>query len=240
MVTSVALPVDSEVAEWADLRRLARVRRGRGAARRGVRVSTRRRYAATLLGASLALGGEALGGCSGGDDPPSTRTTTASSTSSTSSATTPPTATSSTATSATSSPVKLPPEATKHTEKGAEAFVKFYMDQANTAWTTPDTTLLPPLSDTGCLSCKAIQETAVSLKKKGQRYAANPVTVTSVTAFGGAPKGQQYVRLLMDQHKVNVVDSTGKVVLTDPAKKLARTAGVVWKGGTWLMYDLAQ
>jgi hypothetical protein len=44
----------------------------------------------------------------------------------------------------------------------------------------------------------------------------------------------------MDQHKVNVVDSKGRVVLTDPAKRLARTAGVVWKGDSWLMYDLAQ
>jgi hypothetical protein len=114
------------------------------------------------------------------------------------------------------------------------------MGQANEAWTKPDTSLLPPLSDPGCLSCKAIQETAESLESKGQHNVSNPVTVTSVTAFSGAPKGQQYVRLLMDQHKVNVVDSKGRVVLTDPAKRLARTAGVVWKGDSWLMYDLAQ
>ena len=194
-----------------------------------------RPYAACLLTASLTVGALALGACSGGDDPPSTSTSSSSGSSSSSTTTTP----SSTTTSAATSPVKLPPEATKHTEKGAEAFVEFYMGQVSEAWTRPDPTLLPPISDPGCLSCKDLQKTATDLKAKGQHYAANPVTVTKVVAIGGAPKGQQYVRLFMDQHKVNVVDANGKVVLTDPAKKLARTAGVIWEGDSWLMYGLA-
>jgi hypothetical protein len=136
--------------------------------------------------------------------------------------------------------VAVPAAARAHTEAGAEAFVKFYMEQANVAWTKPDPTVLPPLSDSGCLSCKDIQSTAVSLKDKGQRYVSNPVTVTKVGAFGGAPKGQQYVRLFMTQHKVDVVDTKGGVVLTDPEKKLVRTAGVVWEGASWQMYDIGE
>ena len=202
-------------------------------------MSTRRRYAATLLGASLALGGVALGACSGGDDPPSTSTTTGSSTSSTSSTTTPPTATSSTATSATTSPVKLPPEATKHTEKGAEAFVKFFVEQTNQASMNADPSIIPALSDDGCLSCQELQKVVVQLKQDKQHYAGRPTTIKSATAVSGAPFGQQFVRLVMVQNKVDVVDAAGKVVSTDPRAELARTASVTWKGDSWVMFGIA-
>jgi hypothetical protein len=134
--------------------------------------------------------------------------------------------------------VKLPPEATKHTENGAEAFVRFYIGQLNEAWTRPDPNRLPPLSDPDCVACKSLQETAVSLTQKKQKYTSDPVTVTEVVSLETNPEGVQLVRLFMDQHKVDVVDSTGKVVLTDQAKKLARTVGVTWGEGSWLLFDM--
>jgi hypothetical protein len=193
-----------------------------------------RPYAACLVAASLTVGGVVLSGCSGDGDPPATSTSTSSTSSSSSMTTTP----STTTTSATTSPVKLPPEATKHTEKGAEAFVRFYIDQLNEAWTRPDSKRLPPLSDPDCIACKSLQETAVSLAQKREKYASNPVTVTKVVPVGKSPKGIQLVRLFMDQHKVNVLDSSGKVVLTDQAKELSRTVGVTWKGDSWLLFDM--
>ena len=134
----------------------------------------------------------------------------------------------------------IPPAARAHTKAGAEAFVRFFMETANRAWAQPNSTLLPPLSDPGCLSCRDIQKTALALVRDKQHYVSNPVTVTKLVAFGGAPKGQQYVRLFMTQHKVDVVDAKGKVVLTDPRKALARTAGVIWEGSSWRMFDIGE
>lgn len=213
-------------------------------------MSSRHGYAAAL--SLLVVCG--VGGCTGGADDPAASSATGStgataSTASTASTgsvgsgggatTTAPSPSTLTAGPATTS-VQIPAAARAHTEAGAEAFVKFFMDQANRAWMEPNAALLPPLSDPGCLSCKEIQRTAASLVRDGQRYVSAPVTVTRVAAFGGAPKGQQYVRLFMTQHKVDVVDATGKVVLTDPKRSLARTAGVLWKGESWRMYGIAE
>lgn len=200
---------------------------------------------AAALGLLVVCG---LGGCTGGgDDPPAgsstgaTRVTGATGGvgSGGSATTTTPSSSTTTAGPATTT-VQIPAAARAHTAAGAEAFVKFFMEQANRAWMEPNAELLPPLSDPGCLSCKEIQRTAASLVRDGQRYVSTPVTVTRVAAFGGAPKGQQYVRLFMTQHKVDVVDATGKVVLTDPKRSLARTAGVIWEEASWRMYDIGQ
>ena len=78
------------------------------------------------------------------------------------------------------------------------------------------------------------------LEAKGQHYASTPATVTRVVAFGGAPKGQQYVRLFMTQHKVDVVDSEGRVVLTDPNEGTCPDSGSHLEGGSWRLYDIAR
>jgi hypothetical protein len=83
-----------------------------------------------------------------------------------------------------------------------------------------------------------LNATAVQLEKDKQKYVSNPVTVTKVLPAGESAKGVQLVRLFMDQHKVDVVDETGKVVLTDPVKKLVRTVGAEWKDGSWRLYDM--
>lgn len=198
-------------------------------------MSARRWYAALAAGA-LALG---LGACNGGGDDPPTTTTSSSSSSSTTSTATPSTTTTTSAGTATIDPAKLPPEAQKHTPEGAAAFVKYYFDQVNEAWTTPDATLLPKLADSGCKSCDGLQSTAQSLADKKRKYEANPVTVTKVTPFDGGPQGQQFVRVFITQHAVNIVDASGSVVDKDKAGKGARTASVVWRGKSWVLYGIA-
>ena len=133
----------------------------------------------------------------------------------------------------------LPPEARKHTPEGAEAFVRFYLDQINVAWTTPKAGIISRLSDPSCQSCASFEDTAAQLSKDGQRYAATPSTFTTVKAYGGAPAGQQLVRVVGTQHKVDIVNASGRVVKTDPKESIAANALTIWKGTRWLMYDLA-
>jgi hypothetical protein len=177
----------------------------------------------------------AVGACDGGgDDPPvrttSTGATSASSTGSPSTTTTAP---------ATVDQASLPPEARKHTPEGAAAFVKYYIGQTNEAWTKPDVRVLPPLVQADCLSCQAIQDVALELDAKGRHYVSDPVTVTEVVPLDGAPGGRQRVRVQLQQHEVDVVDSAGKVVSTDPAQELARTVDLVWKEASWLVFGIA-
>jgi hypothetical protein len=194
-----------------------------------------RRWYAAGLGAVALL---ALGACSGDEGDPGTSPSSSSSSSTTSGTSTGAPTTGSPTTTATVDPADLPPEARKHTPEGAAAFVKYYIEQLNLAWTTPDSSLLPPLSDPECIACKNLNDTAVQLERDKQHYTRDPVTVTKVVPLSENGKGVQLVRLFMDQHKVDVVDSAGKIVLTDPKKKVARTVGTTWVGKSWQLFGM--
>jgi hypothetical protein len=198
----------------------------------------RTRPYAALLGVVAVL---AVGACNGDGDDPATPSTGASSSSATSGTTTSsPSTTATTTATATIDPADLPPEAQKHTPEGAAAFVKYYFQQANESWTRPDASLLPPLSEGGCQSCANLIKTAQELVAQHQRYSMGPVTVTRATAFEGGAGDQQLVRASLRQRKVDVLDASGKVVSSDPAAKVSRTASLIWRNGQWLMYGLAE
>lgn len=132
----------------------------------------------------------------------------------------------------------LPAAARAHTPEGAEAFARFFLEQTALAWSKPDASLIPPLSDPGCLSCKDLQKTAAELVAKGRRYRSSPVSIQSVDAVGGF-EDQTHVHVQMIQKKVDVIDSNGAVVLTDPYQKLTRTVALLWRGDQWILYDIA-
>ena len=134
--------------------------------------------------------------------------------------------------------VDIPAAARAHTPEGAEAFVRFFLEQAALAWTKPDASLIPPLSDPGCLSCKDLQKTATELVAKRQRYRSSPISIQSVVSVGGF-KEQTHIHVQMTQKKVDVIDAKGAVVLTDPYQKLTRTVALTWKGDQWILYDVA-
>jgi hypothetical protein len=134
----------------------------------------------------------------------------------------------------------IPAAARKHTEAGAEAFVKFFVEQSNVASMRADTTILPSLSVPECQSCQRLQGQVEDLKAKGHHYKSAPVTVSKVTAVDGGQDGQQFVRLQMTQNPAAVVDTRGKTVSTDPRAELARTTSLVWVGERWLIFGIAQ
>jgi hypothetical protein len=41
------------------------------------------------------------------------------------------------------------------------------------------------------------------------------------------------------QNRVDIVDAAGRVVSTDKKDTFLRTVAVIWKGGRWLIYDVA-
>ena len=189
-----------------------------------------RAYAACGLGVALALAG-----CTGeGDDPPVSGSTT--SRGSTTSSATSGSTSSTTSSSPTTATVDIPAAARAHTPKGAEAFVKFFMDEVSTAWTKPEAGRIAPLGEASCLSCKSFEDTAKGLVARSQRYASRPSTTLSADAIDGGPR--QVVHLLLQQHEVNVVDSAGKTVLTDKSKRFAVNAELTWREGRWWLFDM--
>jgi hypothetical protein len=134
--------------------------------------------------------------------------------------------------------VDVPVAARQHSEAGAEAFVRFYIDQLNIAWTTPRVGLLRGLSDPGCKSCSAFEGTASRLLAAGHHYAVAPVTVTSVSAYGGAPAQEQLLRATGTQNRADVVDQAGRTVSTDPLEPMKWDVLLAWEGARWRVLDL--
>lgn len=201
----------------------------------------RRRYAVGL--ALLVLG--TVGACTGGDDPPATGAGTGASsgagagpgtgtdtvapgTSSPSSTTTAP--------STVGSVPEIPKAARAHTKAGAEAFVRFFMDQVSVAWVTPQTGLIRDLGLPDCLACASFEKTAAELVEKGQRYERRPSTVISATASSQG-RGQR-VHAVIQQHQVNIVNASGAIISTDSAKRFSGDVLLIWKGNRWWIYDM--
>jgi Family of unknown function (DUF6318) len=142
--------------------------------------------------------------------------------------------------SASASPsVAIPAAARVKSDKGAEAFVRYFFDQVNQSWTTPDPKLIEANSEEDCKSCASLRSTAEELKKKGHKYAGTPVKVMRTKSLAGAPAAQHYVEAELLQNRVNIVDSSGRVVSTDKRDTFTRTVAVIWKGDRWLIYDVA-
>ena len=183
-------------------------------------------YAVALVALSATLAG-----CNGGGDPTPSPTVTSSS----------PSASPSVSASPSSSPspsVSIPAEAMQQTPEGAVAFVKFYFDQVNRAWTTPDETVLPPLSDEQCNSCKNLQADAAELSAKGQRMDPAPVAVSEVLARDGAAPGRQFVSATLAQTGARVLDAAGSVIDQDQPTSGAYNFALIWKGDRWLMQGI--
>ena len=175
------------------------------------------------MGACTNGGGGAAGG---GESPPSTSSTTT-------------TATATTSPGTSTTPLGIPAAARKHTPAGAEAFVRYFVEQINAAYLAADPAPIRVISERGCLSCRSLERDVSSLAAKGQRYGSAALTFTSAIAIGGAPKGQQHVRLFMTQNRVDIVDGRGRVVRTDRRKPLKSTVGLIWQGDQWLVYGMA-
>jgi len=182
------------------------------------------RYAVLL---AVAVGaGSLTAGCQGGSTSPSP------SVSASHSGTASPSASSSASPSPSPS-YSVPPEARTHDEAGAMAFVRFYIEQVNRAWTTPDDKLLPPLIEPECKSCKAMQDNAVEYVSLKHRYATPAVEITNLVIAPGSPDGQQFLSFKYHQLAANVIDKDGTVISTKAESSGERRVLLTWKGDRW-------
>jgi hypothetical protein len=181
----------------------------------------------------------ALGACSGGD-PATAQTVSAPSVTSTSPGPSPTSsAPSASTTTEAEDPVlaKIPKEARAKTQKGAEAFVAFFMNSLNTAATRADPDVLQGLYDEACKTCASMQATIVDLHEKGERYEGASLTVreAEVLVFGEAEK---VIRVAFDEKRVKVVNRVGtEVGRTKPASTVF-AATVAFTDSHWVIQNL--
>ena len=183
---------------------------------------TVKRTPVAILAASILLAA-----CGGGAKPDASSTRTSPSTS-----TPAPTVSVSSTTAPTIDP-NIPAAARAHTPAGAEAFVRYFYEQVNAAWTAPSAGLISALSSPGCKSCAELEATAHDLTQKKQHYDGPPVTIVSVGALAEARPGQLQVLVTFVQEHRNVIDASGHVALTDQRKPGKFVATLGWSNQGW-------
>lgn len=194
----------------------------------------RLRAPAAVALAGLVAAVAVLGGCQSEETPPATASPSASVTSAS------PSPSATVPTPSVSATVEIPAAAREKTEKGAEAFVRFFFDQVNEAWTEPAPGLIASLSSPGCDFCTTTEEAAQGLAKADQKYSTNPVTVRGVDVLTGAPTGQVYLFADMLQNRSDIIDASGNVVTTDERKVIPSNVAVRWSGAAWQMHAVEQ
>ena len=152
---------------------------------------TLRRALTSLFAALIAVG--LLSGCAGGSDSPRVLPS--------------PTATPS----ASASPVPVPPQATPHTPQGAAAFVRFFFDQLNVAFSTSDAALVRRYSTANCGTCTLYAKSLEYGRSHGLRIEGDSFAITDVQAVPVA-SGSVVVEALGDIPAKKEVDATGRTV----------------------------
>ena len=143
--------------------------------------------------------------------------------------------------SATASPTPtgpvVPEAARQDTPAGAEAFVRFYFELLNEAWTTPKAGLLPAFSDPRCQFCQKTEDDARTFVRTKRHYASAPVSLGRAKSLP-APGGQAYFEIEMTQEKTEIVSDSGAVVTRVSGVTERVKVGVIRGADGWLFRDL--
>jgi len=127
----------------------------------------------------------------------------------------------------------IPVAARAHTPAGAEAFVRYFYERLNVAWTAPSAGILSPLCQPSAIACAANEKTATRLVSEGHRYDGNPVTVKVIAALGSTSTNRFAVLANVVQERRSEIDATGKTYVTDDRKDLRLNFELLYTGQAW-------
>jgi hypothetical protein len=187
-----------------------------------------KKFSAGVLAVPLAVS-MLLTGCAGDSKPDAASSSTASpppTTASTPSA-------SPTATVNTKTDPNIPAAARAHTPAGAEAFVKYFIERWNVAWTVPRAGILSPLCQPTSKACAAYEKTAARLSKEGHRYDGNPVSIKYIGTLNATNPKKYDVLANLVQERRSEIDKAGKIVLTDKQEDFRVDFELLYTGQTW-------
>ena len=177
-----------------------------------------------------------LAGC-GGDSKPQASTSSNIGSSPTNTAA-PTTSTSPTSKASQATDPNIPAAARAHTPAGAEAFVRYYFERLNVAWTVPRSGILSPLCQASAIACAGFEKDATRLTKEGHRYDGNPVTIKFIGTLNATNPNKFDVLANVVQEPRSEIDATGKAIVIDKRKDLRFHFVLLYIGRAWSVSSL--
>jgi hypothetical protein len=151
--------------------------------------------------------------CTGADPGPTATTPPVSTTSTSTTASEPPSTTTSPTTSVDPVLAKIPAPARAQSEKGAQAFARFFIEQLNVGAMRPDGNVLNGLFIASCKTCVAMHASLEDLEKRDQRHDGQSIKVLATSSIKSSASRPQ-VLVDVQQISVKVLDSKGRTVRT--------------------------
>ncbi|WP_442952933.1 DUF6318 family protein [Pedococcus sp. 5OH_020] len=131
-----------------------------------------------------------------------------------------------------------PSAARAHTDAGGKAFIEYFFDELNAAYTKPRRAAMRALSDGGCLFCRKTDKDLEGYLARGERYTTSPVEVRHLTKADGAPSDQRYFAGQLRQTGSPLVAADGHVLYHDKQATGAVNIAVRWAHGRWVLYEV--
>jgi len=139
-----------------------------------------------------------------------------------------------------SASVSIPAEAMAQTPEGAVAFVKFYYDRMNAAWSGPQPSLLEGLSTADCGTCSNLTQRAKDLNAAGQKTSGPASNIVNPVVVEGATTSDVFVDYVYEQQPVSVLNPGGAPATQLSARTIALRALLHWRDGRWYMAAIGE
>jgi hypothetical protein len=127
----------------------------------------------------------------------------------------------------------IPAAARAHTPAGAEAFVRYFIERVNLAWTGPRAGIVAPLCQASSKACAAYEKEATRLAKEGHRYDGNPVTIKFIGVLDATKTTKYEVLANLVQERRSQIDGAGKIYVTDTQKNLRLDFALLYADLGW-------
>ena len=136
-------------------------------------------------------------------------------------------------------PPVMPLEATQHTQDGAVAFAKFFIQTIDWAYATTSTTYMRHYFQPGCVTCKSIQAGIDRAAAKHRHFVGDWISITSVRGVRADTDHSAELSVLVafSVNAFQVVDASGQFVNGAPASKLKNRVWLRWLRDGWTVTE---
>jgi hypothetical protein len=136
-------------------------------------------------------------------------------------------------------PPVMPLEATQHTQDGAVAFAKFFIQTIDWAYATTSTTYMRHYFQPGCVTCKSVQQGIDRAAAQHRHFVGDRISITSVTDVrtDGGQGAELSVLVAFAVNSFQVVDANGQFVNGAPASNLKNRVWLQWLRDGWTVTE---
>ena len=154
------------------------------------------------------------------------------------SSTTPEASTTSTSSGSATTTSGIPEAARANTAEGAEAFTRFFAEQANSAYDALDPEIVRSLSAPECKTCQAMITSLTQWRDAKYRYEGKFVAPTAIQISAFRSDGTAKTLLVGSSPESKLLDQSGAIVQKFPATSASSSVFLAYQDDQWRVTEV--